>query len=45
MYALAVVSPEGSQRREELVVEQGYYKGSFAFFTSYKAAEEWVLTF
>ena len=45
MYALAVVSPEGSQRREELVVEQGYYKGSFAFFTTYKAAEEWVLTF
>ena len=45
MQGLAVVSPEGAARRDELIVEQGYYKGSFAFFTTYKAAEEWALTF
>ena len=38
MEGLAVVSPEEVKRRDELILEQGYYKGSFAFFTNYEAA-------
>jgi len=45
MEGLAVVSPEEVKRRDELILEQGYYKGSFAFFTNYEAAEEWARTF
>ena len=42
---LAVVSEEGVSRREELIKEQSLFKGSFAYFTNYKAAEEWARTF
>ena len=45
MKGLAVVSSEGEERRKELVEEQGYFKGSFAFFSTYQAAEEWARTF
>lgn len=45
MKALAIVSPEGEARREELVQEQQYFKGSFAFFTNFEAAKDWALTF
>ncbi len=45
MKALAIVSPEGPSRREELIKEQEYFKGSFAFFTTYEAAKDWALTF
>lgn len=45
MKALAVVSDEGDIRREELIKEQGFFKGSFAYFTNYDAAEEWAKTF
>ncbi|RXG18450.1 hypothetical protein DSM03_1011136 [Leeuwenhoekiella aestuarii] len=45
MRGLAVVSEEGVSRREELIKEQSLFKGSFAYFTNYKAAEEWARTF
>ena len=45
MKALAVVSPDAAERREELIKEQDHIKGSFAFFTSYEAAEHWARTF
>lgn len=45
MKALAIVSPEGPDRMEELIKEQEYFKGSFAFFTSFEAAKNWALTF
>ena len=45
MKALAVVSPDVARRRDELIKEQNYIKGSFAFFTNYEAAEHWARTF
>ena len=45
MKALAVVSPDAEERRDELIKEQDYIKSSFAFFTSYDAAEHWARTF
>ncbi|MCC4211950.1 hypothetical protein [Leeuwenhoekiella parthenopeia] len=45
MKAVAVVSPDVAKRRDELIKEQNYIKGSFAFFTSYEAAEHWARTF
>ncbi|MBA82551.1 MULTISPECIES: hypothetical protein [unclassified Leeuwenhoekiella] len=45
MKALAIVSPEGPSRMEELIKEQEVFKGSFAFFTNFDAAKDWALTF
>ncbi len=45
MKALAIVSPEAESRREELIQEQQFFKGSFAFFTNFEAAKDWALTF
>ena len=45
MKALAIVSPDEESRRKELIKEQSFIKGSFAFFDTYEAAREWALTF
>ncbi|MDP5044086.1 MAG: hypothetical protein NWQ06_03795 [Leeuwenhoekiella sp.] len=45
MKGLAIVSPDVDSRRKQLIEEQGYFEGSFAFFETFDAAKEWALTF
>ncbi len=45
MKGLAIVSPNGDERRQQLIKEQSYFEGSFAFFETFEAAKEWALTF